>query len=597
MADNITVKDAAGNNIIVKTKDVGAGVECAQNVLSDATGAVLVGRKAATASLPAVLSNEDFAAVGALTETAPGTDTASSGLNGRLQRIAQRLTSMIALLPAALGSGGGLKVDGSGTALPVSQSGNFVVRTQDGAGTALTSATRGAQQALSVQIVDGSGTQITSFGGSGGTASNFGSAVPASGTAAGYSDGTNMQPPRVYDADTGGGTEYVVGAVERVPASGGSVTKTFGAGAVAAGTQRVTLASDDPAVSYTSRLLTGALPTAGGTASATTAQAVGGTYNSTPISLTDTQQAGIQLDANGRLLATSKTQDGAGNALTSATRGSERALSVQIVDGSGNQVTTFGGAGGTSSNVGSAVPSAATASGFSDGTNMQLARAFDADTGGGTEYVAGTVERVPASGGSVLKTFNTGTVAAGTQRITLATDDQIVTTIGAKTDAKSTATDTTAVSAISVLKQISASAQALVTALGGSLDLGAGAVDTNTQRVTIGTTDATAVNINNALVGDYEFVEASASEQTLGPTGATGDYLANILISPLTLSPGEVSVEDGSNTYLLTVFTGGSNSVTNLVPFAVPLGIKSTHGAWKINTGANVNAIAVGNFT
>lgn len=40
---------------------------------------------------------------GALTETAPATDTASSGLNGRLQRIAQRLTSLIALLPAALG--------------------------------------------------------------------------------------------------------------------------------------------------------------------------------------------------------------------------------------------------------------------------------------------------------------------------------------------------------------------------------------------------------------------------------------------------------------------------------------------------------------
>lgn len=44
-----------------------------------------------------------------------------------------------------------------------------------------------------------------------------------------------------------------------------------------------------------------------------------------------------------------QTQDGSGNALTSATRGSEQALSVQIVDGSGNQVTTFGGSGGTAS--------------------------------------------------------------------------------------------------------------------------------------------------------------------------------------------------------------------------------------------------------
>ena len=43
--------------------------------------------------------------------------------------------------------------------------------------------------------------------------------------------------------------------------------------------------------------------------------------------------------ANGVL---SDVRDGTGNALTSAARGSQRALSVQIVDGSGNQVTTFG---------------------------------------------------------------------------------------------------------------------------------------------------------------------------------------------------------------------------------------------------------------
>jgi hypothetical protein len=59
---------------------------------------------------------------GALTETAPASDTASSGLNGRLQRVAQRLTSLIGLLPTALGANGGLKIEGvaSGTAVPVS---------------------------------------------------------------------------------------------------------------------------------------------------------------------------------------------------------------------------------------------------------------------------------------------------------------------------------------------------------------------------------------------------------------------------------------------------------------------------------------------
>ena len=43
------------------------------------------------------------ARLGSTNETAPVDDTASSALNGRLQRIAQRLTSLIALFPASIG--------------------------------------------------------------------------------------------------------------------------------------------------------------------------------------------------------------------------------------------------------------------------------------------------------------------------------------------------------------------------------------------------------------------------------------------------------------------------------------------------------------
>lgn len=57
------------------------------------------------------LTESDFdTKVGALTETAPATDTASSGLNGRLQRIAQRISSLIALIPTALTGSGNFKV-------------------------------------------------------------------------------------------------------------------------------------------------------------------------------------------------------------------------------------------------------------------------------------------------------------------------------------------------------------------------------------------------------------------------------------------------------------------------------------------------------
>lgn len=53
--------------------------------------------------LNVIAASGGLADVGGPNETAPSTDTATSGLNGRLQRIAQRLTSLIALVPASLG--------------------------------------------------------------------------------------------------------------------------------------------------------------------------------------------------------------------------------------------------------------------------------------------------------------------------------------------------------------------------------------------------------------------------------------------------------------------------------------------------------------
>jgi len=60
-------------------------------------------------------------------------------------------------------------------------------------------------------------------GGGGGTSSSFGAAFPADGTAAGYSDGTNMQGARVHDLDSGGGSEYNIGVNLRFIGAGGSV--------------------------------------------------------------------------------------------------------------------------------------------------------------------------------------------------------------------------------------------------------------------------------------------------------------------------------------------------------------------------------------
>lgn len=51
----------------------------------------------------------------------------------------------------------------------------------------------------------------------------LGSAAPASGTFVSGSDGTNLQGFRVFDLDTGAGTEYGLGISIRIPGSGGSV--------------------------------------------------------------------------------------------------------------------------------------------------------------------------------------------------------------------------------------------------------------------------------------------------------------------------------------------------------------------------------------
>jgi hypothetical protein len=79
---------------------------------------------------------------------------------------------------------------------------------------------------MSALNLDASGflkVNVAAGGGSGGTSSSFGSAVPATGTAAGYSDSTNMQLARVYDTNSGAGTEYTIGCNLRGSGGSGSI--------------------------------------------------------------------------------------------------------------------------------------------------------------------------------------------------------------------------------------------------------------------------------------------------------------------------------------------------------------------------------------
>jgi hypothetical protein len=99
---------------------------------------------------------------------------------------------------------------------------------------------------------------------------------------------------------------------------------------------------------------------------------------------------------------------------------------------------------------------------------------------------------------------------------------------------------------------------------------------------------------------DYEYVGASQTNQPLGATGAQGDVLSGLLIIPASVSPGAVSVTDGSAGTARTLFAGGTNSVSNLVPFFVPMGagaLSLASGGWRVTTGANVAVYAFGEFT
>lgn len=71
-------------------------------ILIDPTTGVPYVAGAASGGATEANQTTELARLGILTETAPASDTASSGLNGRLQRIAQRITSLITALGSPL---------------------------------------------------------------------------------------------------------------------------------------------------------------------------------------------------------------------------------------------------------------------------------------------------------------------------------------------------------------------------------------------------------------------------------------------------------------------------------------------------------------
>jgi len=91
----------------------------------------------------------------------------------------------------------------------------------------------------------------------------------------------------------------------------------------------------------------------------------------------------------------------------------------------------------------------------------------------------------------------------------------------------------------------------------------------------------------------YETIAAGQTNQALGATGVSGDYLSHIIIQPATTGAGAVTIKDGTT----TVFTFTSGTLSDLKPVHVPVSAKSVTGSWNITTGTNVAVLAVGRFS
>ena len=220
-------------------------------------------------------------------------------------------------------------------------------------------------------------------------------AAPASSTQIGGTDGTNLQAARVFDADTGAGSQYVLGTILRKSASGGSVeagtsTDPLRIDPTGTTTQPVSDAGGSLTVDTTqlpAALVGGRLDTNVGAWLGSTAPTVGqkAMAASLPVVIASDQST--------------LTIEGEGVAGTPA----GGVLTIQG-DPAGEPIPITGSISATNPSVGPTedpVPTDATQIGGSDGTDLQAVRVFDLDTDPGTEYNLGISIRLPAAGGSV----------------------------------------------------------------------------------------------------------------------------------------------------------------------------------------------------
>jgi hypothetical protein len=222
-----------------------------------------------------------------------------------------------------------------------------------------------------------------------------------------------------------------------------------------------------------------------------------------------TGKTGAADDIGGVLYPRVKVQHGADGSATDVSTASP--LPAQLRDSDGTDVALSGKLGSLTE----AAPATDTASSGLNGRLQRIAQRI-------TSLIALIPAALTGSGNfkvslqeSNASQAVTGTFWQATQPVS-ETDGANV-TLGAKADAKSTATDTTAVSIMSVLKQISASVQAAASSLAGTLTVAAHAV---TNAGTFAVQESGSALTALQLIDDIVYTDDTSTHSTGSSKGA-----------------------------------------------------------------------------
>lgn len=224
---------------------------------------------------------------------------------------------------------------------------------------------------------------------------------------------------------------------------------------------------------------------------------------------------------------------------------------VSLVAQDGTPVTLAGGGGGGDASA------ANQASQITQETAINTVLGVQADAPWNGAAASATLIAIQKYIGAKIEAVRA--LLAGT--LATSTADGSHTTFGAKADAKSAATDATAISAMSVWKQISASIQAAAASLSGTLTVGTHAV---TGSGNFASTVADGSNVSLGAKGDTAWDGSAASPTMIAIQkyiGAKIEAVRALLAGTLVVSPRTSTASGGiASTYKLPACAATTNA-------------------------------------